>query len=223
MNRSNAPGRSSESISVRTRGPVIAERLAELQAAAASDPAGAQEDLWAWIKELGARRDGAALMALFELGTLPDQLDGPADGLAVTALTTPLVDLPMRLLMGIWMPWRGKVFDAGAGTGTNRLTPSSVLPVKLVWPLYRVRRTPDGPVAFEFVSGVESGMIEPRVPVLKIDYEPISRNPIAIRRIRDELVELVPRTHLGRVLLRLPRGRFTNIGYFALRQPARHD
>lgn len=51
-----------------------------------------------------------------------------------------------------------------------------------------------------------------------------TRNPnFLIRQIRDELVELVPGTHLGRILFRLPgplTDRFTNIGYFALRQPA---
>ena len=90
--------------------------------------------------------------------------------------------------------------------------------------MYGMRKTEDGRAAFEFVSGPEPGKITPQIPVLKIDYKPVASNPnLIIRQIRDELVEIVPDTHLGRILFRLPsvRGeRFTNIGYFALRQPA---
>ena len=107
------------------------------------------------------------------------------------------------------------------------MTSSSVLPLMLLWPLYGMRQTADGPTAFEFVSGPEPGKITPRIPVMKIEYKPVASNPnLIIRQIRDELVELVPGTHLGRVLFRLPalRGeRFTNVGYFALRQPAKSE
>ena len=57
--------------------------------------------------------------------------------------------------------------------------------------------------------------------VLKIDYEPVTTNPrLVIRQIRDELVELVPDTYLGRILFKVRGGRYANIGYFALRQHA---
>jgi len=50
-----------------------------------------------------------------------------------------------------------------------------------------------------------------------IDYAPVDKNPgLIIRSIRDELVEIVPGAHLGRILYR--RGdRYDNWGYFALR------
>ena len=102
------------------------------------------------------------------------------------------------------------------------MTVSSQLPARLLWPLYGMKDAPDdGKLAFDFVTRVEPGKIDPKVDVLVIDYEPVSENPdLVIRQIRDELVELVPDTYLGRILFRLPRGRFSNIGYFALRQPA---
>ena len=201
-----------------------ADRVAELRAAAPHDPDGAQEEVWAWIKELGAKRDTKTLEQLFAAGTPPPGLDGPADGILVTTAVNPLLDLPVRLATSLWMPWRGKVFDSRHKTGINRLTAGSALPARLLWPLYGMRETEEGRAAFKFVSGREPGKIEPRIPVLKIDYKPVASNPdLIIRQIRDELVELVPDTHLGRVLLRVPtlRGeRFVNIGYFALRQPA---
>lgn len=203
---------------------VIADRVAELRVAARRDPAGVQEEMWDWIKQLGAKRDTETLEELFEAGMAPRGLDGPADGLLVTTVVNPLIDFPVRLATSLWMPWRGKVFDSEQKTGINRMTADSTLPAKLLWPLYAMRKTADGPTAFEFVSGPEPGKITPRIPVLKIDYKPVSSNPnLIIRQIRDELVELVPNTHLGRVLFRLPavRGeRFVNVGYFALRQPA---
>ncbi len=223
MTQSEATVRRAKQTAVRTAGVgPVAERVTALRTTATTDPAGAQEGMWTWIKQLGGRRDAKTLKALFELGTPPAGLDGPADGILVTTVINPLVDLPVRLVTSLWMPWRGKIFDSDAETGINRLTAGSVLPAKLLWPLYRTRATPDGRAAFEFMSGVEPGKIEPRIPVLKIDYRPVSTNPLLlIRQIRDELVELVPNTHLGRILFRLPGDRFTNVGYFALRQPAR--
>jgi hypothetical protein len=187
----------------------------------------AADSLWNWVGELGAARDRRALDTLFEHGRQPRSLDGVTDGMLVTTLVNPLVDLPVWWLTRVWMPWRGKVFDATSRTGTNRLSDDATLPVRLVWPLYRPKHTDDGPTAFEFVSGPEPGRIPPRVPVLKIDYEPVRTNPrFVIRRIRDELVELGHGVYLGRVLFRVPtplRTRFVNIGYFALRKPAGAD
>jgi hypothetical protein len=60
--------------------------------------------------------------------------------------------------------------------------------------------------------------------VLKIDYGPVASNPrLVIRRIRDELVQIVPDTYLGKILWRSGEGdeaTYGCIGYFALRQPA---
>src|SRR5438445_530922 len=83
------------------------------------------------------------------------------------------------------------------------------------------QRAAGGRLAFEFETAVEPGKIEPAVDVLKIDYAPVAANPrLVIRQIRDELVELVPGTYLGRILWRSRGGRYANIGFFALRQPA---
>jgi hypothetical protein len=199
-----------------------AARLAELRKLAATDRERAQREAWSWIQELGAARDGEALGELFGLGKAPPPtLDGPTDGILVTTLINPLVDVPARLITGLWMPWQGKAFDAKAGRGYNRLTESSRWPSKLLWPRYGMRATDDGRAAFEFDTAIEPGRVEPTVDVLKIDYSTVKSNPrLVIRQIRDELVELVPDTYLGRILWRQGEDRYSNIGYFALRQPA---
>jgi hypothetical protein len=199
----------------------VQKRLARLRDLAKTNPARAQSETWAWIKELGKSRDDDGLTELFSLGTPPKGLDGPTDGILVTTFINPLVDLPVRLLTGGWMPWMGKSFDAASNKGTNRLTGSARWPAKLLWPLYRTREAPDGRLAFDFETAVEKGRTEPAVRVLKIDYEPVETNPrLVIRQIRDELVELVPDTYLGRILFKVRGGRYANIGYFALRQHA---
>ncbi len=200
----------------------VSARLERLRSHAGDDALRAQSDTWDWIEQLGAARDGDRLEALFALGTPPGGIDGPTDGILVCTLTNPLVDLPVRMLTSAWMPWQGKAFDAAAGKGVNRMTLSSQLPLKMLFPLYGMRTAPDdGKLAFDFVTRVEPGAIEPAVNVLVIDYEPVNENPdLVIRQIRDELVELVPDTYLGRILFKLPGGKLTNIGYFALKQPA---
>ena len=201
----------------------ISDRLEGLRTRAASDPTGAQNDTWAWIEQLGESRDGEELERLFALGSVPEGLDGPTDGILVCTLTNPVVDLPVRMLTSAWMPWQGKTFNAADARGINRMTVSSLIPGRILFPLYGMKDAPDdGKLAFDFVTRAESGAVEPAIEVLVIDYEPVNENPdLIIRSIRDELVRLVPDTYLGRILFKLPRGGgFTNIGYFALRQPA---
>jgi hypothetical protein len=196
-------------------------RLAELRRLSASKPGTAQRETWEWIRELGAARADDELRELFALGTPPRVLDGPTDGILVTTTIQPAVDRILRLVTGLWMPWQGKRFDAAAARGDNRLVGSARWPSKLLWPLYGTREAPDGRTAFDFETAVEPGRVEPAVDVLKIDYAPVAENPrLLIRQIRDELVELVPDTYLGRILLRRGEDRYACIGYFALRQPA---
>jgi hypothetical protein len=199
----------------------VPARLERLRTGAGEDSSRSQAEAWAWIEQLGEARDGAQLEELFALGTPPAGLEGPTDGILVCTLTNPLVDLPVRMLTSAWMPWQGKTFDAAEARGINRMTVSSQLPLKMLFPLYGMRDAPDdGKLAFDFVTRVEAGAIEPAVNVLVIDYEPVNENPdLIIRQIRDELVQLVPDTYLGRILFKLPGGRLTNIGYFALKQP----
>jgi hypothetical protein len=186
---------------------------------ATTDRLGTQDEVWAKLAELGERKDGDALEALFAQGTAPEGLDGPTDGILLCTLTNPAVDLPVKLLTSAWMPWNGKAFNAADSTGVNRMTVSSQLPLKLLFPLYGMRNVTDGKLAFDFVTRVEPGAIEPAVDVLVIDYEPVTENPdLIIRQIRDELVQLVPDTYLGRILFKLPGGKLSNIGYFALKQ-----
>ena len=207
-----------------TETATTAERVASLREFAGSDPVAARDAAWAWFQRLGRltaedRAAGEAELAdLFACGQPSRGIDGPTDGILVAPLIQPRVDAFARGLTSLWMPWMGKRFDAGAQVGDNRLVGSIRFIGRLLWPLYSTRETEDGRLAFDFETRIEPGGIEPAVDVLVIDYAPVEANPrFIIRSIRDELVEIVPGAHLGRILWRKRDGGYTNIGYFALR------
>lgn len=202
----------------------IEDELARLRELAKSDPPAAQEATWAWIQELGKRKAEDELGELYRLGTPPRDLDGPTEGILVTPLIQGAVDRVLGTITGAWMPWLGKSFDSAANRGYNRLAESARWPAKLLWPRYGTKPDEGARAAFDFETAIEPGKADPDVEVLKIDYGPVESNPrLVIRSIRDELVELVPDTYLGKILWRSgDEGdeRYSCIGYFALKQPA---
>lgn len=199
----------------------VAERLADIRALAASEPGHARDAAWLWIRELGESRSGDELNRLFALGDTPPALDGPTDGILVMLQIAPGLDQVLSLISSVQMPWLGKRFDAQAGGGDNRMTGSSRFVAKLLWPRYGMKATEEGNAAFDFVTRVEAGKEDPGTRVLVIDYDPVEDNPDhLIRKIRDELVEVVPGAYLGKVLHRGSGSDYRNLGFFALR-PAR--
>jgi hypothetical protein len=201
----------------------VPERVAQLRDLAATDAVAAQDVTWAWFQRLGAAtvadREGASaqLAELFGCGTPSQGIDGPTDGILVAPLIHPRVDAFLRALTSHYMPWSGKSFDPRTQTGTNRLVSSVRVIGKLLWPLYKTRPAASGRLAFDFETRVERGAAAPDVDVFVIDYAPVQSNPrFVIRSIRDELVEIVPGTHLGRILYATKSG-YSNIGYFALK------
>ena len=172
--------------------------------------------------QAAARKDAAAaeiqLDELFRTGTVPHGLDGPTDGILIMTTTNAVLDPAVRALTSMWMPWQGKRFDAQTSTGDNRMTTSSSVAGKLLWPLYRMKDAQDGKLAFNFKTYEDEGKDDPGLRVMVIDYADVEDNPrLVIRSIRDELVEIVPGAYLGKVLFRTPRGNYDKIGFFALR------
>jgi hypothetical protein len=201
----------------------IPERVATLREIAERDPLAARDAAWAWFERLGAltRRDreggSEQLAELFACGRASSGLDGPTQGILVVPLIHPIFDAFASKLTALWMPWLGKSFYASDARGDNRLTRSTRWVAKLLWPGYATRPGDGERRAFDFLTRIERGGIEPAVDVLVIDYEPVEENPdLIIRRIRDELVEIAADAHLGRILYRTDQG-YKNIGYFALR------
>lgn len=200
------------------------DRVEELRVEAETDATAAASAAWGWIldlQELGTTDPAEAdaqLNELFRAGGPVTGLDGPTDGILVLTTTTRLTDAALSALTKAWMPWEGKSFDQESGTGINRMTDQSVAVSKALWPLYSMRDTPDGRLAFDFKTYREAGKDDPDRDVMVIDYADVPENPrLIIRSIRDELVEVVPGAYLGKILLRMPTEKYIKLGYFALR------
>jgi hypothetical protein len=201
------------------------ERVAELRKQARTDPAGAREEAWGWIEDLGKRADEDRKAAIDELqelflcGKPAAKVSGQTEGILVTWTMHPLADKVIGAITDSWMPWLGKKFDPKQKRGINTLTDSARWPAKVLWPLYSTKDSPLGRSAFDFNTYVEAGRLDPSVDVLVIDYESVPTNPgLLIRQIRDELVEIVPGANLGKMLVRVPRRKqlFPAL-YFALK------
>ena len=204
--------------------PSIGDRLEGLRDLAQTDPVNAQDAAWGWMTRLGelARDDRPRaveqLDRLFADGLPPATIDGPADGMVVATMFNPGTDVLLRKIGGVWMPWLGKRFHAASDCGENRITGGFRVATRTIWPTYATK--PDGANrrGFEFTTRIERGAVEPAVSVLVIDYASMPSNPRRIvPRIRDELVQLVPGTYLGRMLWQRSNGEYLNVGFFALR------
>jgi hypothetical protein len=205
--------------------PGVAGKLQWLRDSVKTQPEGAADATWAWIDELSQRAGSDAASAdtelneLFRLGTPPTDLHGATEGMLVMTTTNPAFDAVVRAITSLWMPWQGKRFDSETAKGDNRLTRSTGLVGKLLWPLYSMTDHTDGKLAFDFKTYVEPGKDDPDIDVMVIDYADIEKNPkLIIRSVRDELVELVPTVYLGKILFKTDSG-YNKIGYFALRIP----
>jgi hypothetical protein len=207
----------------------VERRVARLRELARKDPGAAQQDTWAWFVEAGRRigtdRDVALaeLNDLFRAGTPSEGIDGPTKGTLVGFTLNSAFDKALAAITALWLPWAGKRFNAAEDRGDNLLLNSARWPSKLLWPLYRTRDGGDKRVAFDFETRVEDGAVDPDREVLVIDYAPVDSNPaLLIKSIRDELVEIVPGTHLGKMLWRSGSGddaSYTLLAYFALKTP----
>ena len=95
----------------------------------------------------------------------------------------------------VYMPWRGKVFDATAHSGRNLFTARSKLLIRPFDPAVRDDR-PGLVLAYPFATSSGPGVIDRDREVLKIDYD-LPTNPFGpLRRVLDELVEVAPGYYL---------------------------
>jgi len=154
---------------------------------------------------------------LFRTGRVP-RPDGRYDGELIALSTGLLSDPFFEWLTRIYLPWLGKTFDAEAGTGDNvfRDNAWSKATEKLGWPEYRIPSDdpPDTVRVFPFRSSVAPGIEDPDVQVLRIAYGE-APNPLPVRRIVDEVVELPGGYLLGKAHMRGLR-EFRRVCFFGL-------
>jgi len=127
---------------------------------------------------------------------------------------TQLIGLATRL----YMPWRGKAFEAEQGTGYNIFSRSALLPSYFLWPTYRGYRN-DGPTTFRsfyFKTWTGTGLMDPRTQVLKIEYAGMKNPKLSISRVLDEVVETEEGRLLGKAHLKWWFGGWQTVAFFEM-------
>ena len=204
----------------------VAARLASLRESASADSAGSADAAWAWINEMGALsksdHDGAdaQLNEMFRLGaTPPIDLNGPTEGIAVMFTIQDHMDAVLRPVIEATKVWDGKKFDAESHTGINSMSKGMSIAGKVFWPMYTMKTDETGHKwAFGFKTFIEPSVDDADVNVFVIDYKDVESNPsLIVKKVRDEMIELVPTVYLGKIMYRLDSGDHTKLGYFALR------
>lgn len=97
--------------------------------------------------------------------------------------------------------WLGKKFDSANSKGIN------------------VFKSKDGTSIekFPFKTFESNGLRDKKLRVLAIDYN-IPENPLWLRFVLDEIVEIGPREYLGKLQVHLIPGMPTTLGYFELKK-----
>lgn len=207
----------------------VAERVGHLKQLASSDLQAAQDAVWGWLHRVGGPLPDleaqAELDELFTTSGPATDVDGPAEGHLVRWVAShPALNpggkvvraLAKTMTVRLGVPlWLGKRFDAPARRGTVMLPPLGMLVAR---PFTKVHKSGDHYEAFPMTNWVEPGKIDPGTDVLVIDYASLPDNPWPMSRIRDELVEIVPNTYLGKMLWHQDDDYYL-LAYFALKTP----
>jgi hypothetical protein len=161
----------------------------------------------------------AALDDLFTCGVAPQPaLNGRLRGELVALDVAPGLTQFTQWLVGRWLPWKGKRFDARLADGDNIFTRDSLPAGRLIWPLYRGYQDDGAETyrAFTFRTYTAPGLVNRDTQVLKIDYDLPVNPSVTIRRILDELVQLADGYYLGKAHVHWWWGRWQTVAYFAL-------
>ena len=154
---------------------------------------------------------GPQLNGLFCRASAPNPLPW---GFLRGRILTAVVD-PYGLFIGeACRFWRGKRLEPGAGV--NLVMPGGRPLLRAVAPSQTLKSMPDGNLeGFPFAVRVESGLVDPHVDVMALDYR-IDSNPSPfLRRLRDELVSIEDGLYLGKILYRIGKS-YRPVGFFSL-------
>ncbi len=153
----------------------------------------------------------------FRLGRVPSSpLDGSYRGLLVTSALSPLFDKFANSVTSAWLPWQGKRFSAANQSGDNIIEASARKAASLLLPSYDgITATSEGDlVGFKFRTYAGVGRVDGDRHTLTLDYD-LEDNPKVMRRIVDEIVEVVPGVYLGKMLFKSRKG-FRLVAWFAI-------
>ncbi len=133
----------------------------------------------------------------FGSGKTPTHIDGFYQGALLAGIPGNTTERIWLGLLTIWLPWKGKWFDERRQHGDN-IVPS--LAAALIRPYFGSavirEKGYGGHHAFPFRTTIEKGIYDP-IDVMKLDYD-LPENPVLVRNVVDEAVELSDGTLLGK-------------------------
>ena len=161
------------------------------------------------------------LEARFRAGSMPPPFDGPKAGSLLETTVNAPIDAFARVVTGLWMPWRGKSFDAAADEGRNVFTPGFRTMMRVFWPGHDDIRPFDADhfMTFRFRTWTGESTFTPGVEVLKIDYGVPDSPRFIIGSVLDEVVQTDEGRYLGQALLNWRNGMM-RAAWFELRDEA---
>lgn len=158
--------------------------------------------------------DETDLQEKFINGNIPTKLDGFYKGKLDGVINTNLIETLGKILLSLWLPWKGKWFDSKNNTGDN------IVPVFLV-PFIKLKIGKDpetkkefeGVHMFPFKTSIQKGLKD-NIKVLRLDYN-IPQNPSTVRKVIDELVKVGKDSYLGKAHIK-EGDSFRTIAFFSL-------
>jgi hypothetical protein len=200
----------------------LSERAVLLRKRASADAAISRQALLAGRRMGSAREESLEILnGIFKLGSAPQTaLDGRYRGQLVTTTFYGPLDSYTRFLARLWMPWKGKRFNAESASGDNFLTTSTLVLGRLFWPTFSDYEPFKAGLytGFDFKTYVEQGVEDPEVSTLKLDYDSPANPKFLIRTVLDELVQVSGNYYLGKAFLIRPGGRYRLAAFFALQK-----
>ncbi|MDP8978733.1 MAG: hypothetical protein M3N17_09220 [Actinomycetota bacterium] len=174
---------------------------------------------WRAVATLPVDRAGgsAQLEACFAGAAAPGVLDGSYEGRFLAPTVGGPADRLLSAVTGVWMPWRGKIFDGALGQGLNRFSGPTAPLLPLLFHGQRGVATGRAgeTTAFRFLTTLGTSRLQAGVRVMRIDYDLPDNPRWPIRRILDELVTVDDGVYLGQALLRR-RDRWSRVAWFSL-------
>lgn len=154
------------------------------------------------------------LQEKFINGKTPKQLDGFYRGSLDQVIDTNFVETLAKIAVSIFLPWKGKWFNAKNNMGDNIL-PSFLVPIirLKIGDNYKIKKEFGGSHVFPFKTSIQKGLKD-NMRVLRLDYN-IPQNPPIVRKVIDELVGVGKDSYLGKAHIKEDNS-FRTVAFFSL-------
>jgi hypothetical protein len=150
----------------------------------------------------------------FVSGKTPKKLDGFYNGRLEEIINTNFIETLAKISVSVFLPWKGKWFNAKNNMGDNIL-PSFLVPfLKLkIGKDFEIKKEFGGAHVFPFKTSIQKGLKD-NITVLRLDYN-IPKNPLIVRKVVDELVEVGKDSYLGKAHIHEDNS-FRTVAFFSL-------